>query len=65
MKDVHSWAQPSVIAALRLIEPLDLLLKHGENAAGRIAGLESVSERVPEKILLGALFVRFKGIIEN
>ena len=65
MKDVHSWAQPPVIAALRLIEFLDLLLKHGEKAAWRIAGLETVSERVPKKILLGAFFVRFKGIIEN
>jgi len=65
MKDVHSWAQPRVIAALRMIEFLDLLLKHGEKAPWRIAGLETVSERVPEKILLRAFFVRFKGIIEN
>ena len=46
MKDVHSWVQPLRITASRLIELLDLLLKHGENAAGRIAGLEPVCEWV-------------------
>jgi hypothetical protein len=65
MKDVHSWVQPLVIAALRLIELLELLLKHGENAASRIAGFEPVSEWVREKILLCAFFVCFQGIIEN
>jgi hypothetical protein len=65
MKDAHSWVQPLRIAALRLVELLDLLLKHGENAASRIAGLEPVSERVRERILLRAFFVRFQGIIEN
>jgi hypothetical protein len=64
-KDVHSWVQPSRIAALRLIEVLGLLLKHGENAASRIAGFEPVGERVRERIHLGPFFVRFQGIIEN
>jgi hypothetical protein len=59
MKDVHRWVKPPRIVALRLIELLDLLLKHGENAARRIAGLEPVSEWVLEKILLCALFVCF------
>jgi len=40
-------------------------LKHGEHAAGRIAGFEPVSERVRGKIVLGAFFVRFQSIIEN
>jgi hypothetical protein len=40
-------------------------LKHGENAASRIAGLEPLSELVFEKIVLRALFVRFQGTIEN
>jgi hypothetical protein len=65
MKDVHSWTQPLRIAALRLIELLDLLLKHGENAARRIAGFEPASERVRGKILLCAFFVRFQGTIKN
>ena len=65
MKDVHSWVQPLRVVALRLIEFLDLFLKHGENAASRIAGFEPVSERVREKIVLCAFFVRFQGIIEN
>jgi hypothetical protein len=56
MGDVHSWVQPLLIAALRLIELLDLLLRHGENAASRVAGFEPVSERVREKILLCAFF---------
>jgi hypothetical protein len=33
-------------------------LKHGENAASRVAGFDPVSERVREKILLCAFFVR-------
>jgi hypothetical protein len=65
MKDVDSWFQPLSVVALRLIEFLDLPLKHDENAASRIAGLEPVSERVRENILLCACFVRFQGIIEN
>ena len=65
MKDVHSWVQPLRVVALRLIEFLDLLLKHGENTASRIAVFEPISERVREKIVLCAFFVRFQGIIEN
>jgi hypothetical protein len=65
MKDVHSWVEPLRIAALRLIEFLDVLLKYGENAASRIADLEPVSERVREKIALRAFLVRLQGIIEN
>jgi hypothetical protein len=65
MKDVHSWVQPLRIAALRLIEFLDLFLKHSEHAASRIAGFEPASERVHDKIVLRALLVRFQGIVEN
>jgi hypothetical protein len=65
MKDVYSWVQPLRIAALRLIELLDLLLKHGENAARRIAGLEPASEWVLKEIVLCAFLVRFQGIVEN
>ena len=65
MKDVHSWVQPLCITALRLIKLLDLLLKHGENAAWRIAGLEPVSEWVFKKVVLCAFFVCFQSIIEN
>jgi hypothetical protein len=50
---------------LRIVEHLNLLLKHDEKAASRIAGFEPVSERVREKIFLRAFFVRFQGIIEN
>jgi len=50
---------------LRLIEILDLLLKHDEDATRRIAGFELVSEWVFEKILLCAFLVLFQGIIEN
>ena len=42
-----------------------MLLEHGENATGRIAGLEPVGEWVLKKILLCALLVRFQGIVEN
>jgi hypothetical protein len=65
MKDVHGWVQPLRIAALRVIEFLDLLLKHGENAARRIAGLEPVSEWVLKEILLCAFLVCFQGVVEN
>ena len=65
MEDVHGWVQPLRIAALGLIELLDLLLKHNENAASRIAVFEPASKRVREKIVLCALFVCLQGIIEN
>ena len=65
MKNGHSWDQPLRLAELRPIELLDLLLKYGENAAGRIAGLEPVSEWVLEKIVLCAHFVCLQCIIEN
>jgi len=50
---------------LRLIELLDLFLKHGENAASRIAGFEPAGERVREKIVLRTFSVPFQRIIEN
>jgi len=68
MKDVHGWIQPfrqPLIAVLRLIEILNLLLKHGDYAARRIARFEPVSEWVLEEILLRAFLVRFQGIIED
>ena len=65
MKDVHRWVQPLRVITLRLIEFLDLLLKHGENAASRFADFEPVSERVREKIVVCAFFVRFQSIVEN
>jgi hypothetical protein len=65
MKDIHSWAQPLRVAALRLIELRDLLSKNGENAASRIAGFKPLGERVREKIVLCTFFVRFQGIVEN
>jgi hypothetical protein len=65
MKDVHGWVQPLQVVALGRIKLLDILLKHGENAAGGIAGFEAVGEWVRERIDLGTLFVRFQGIVEN
>ena len=65
MKNVHSWVQPLQVVGLGPINLLDILLKHGENAAGGIAGFEPVGERVRERIRLGTFFVHFQGIIEN
>ena len=65
MKDVYSWVQPLRVVALRPIKLLDLLLKHGENTASRITGFEPVGERVREKIVICAFFVRFQGIVES
>ncbi len=67
MKDVYSWVEPSgpvFISTLRLIEFLDLLLKHVENVARRAAVLQLGGEWVITKILFCASFVRFQGIIE-
>ena len=41
------------------------MLKDVENAVRRFTALELGSEWVREKILLGAFFVRFQGIVEN
>jgi hypothetical protein len=65
MEDVHSWLQPLRIAALGLVEFLNLFLKNSENAARRIAGLEPGSEWVLEEIGLCAPLVRFQGIVKN
>ena len=65
MKDVHSWVQPLQVVALGLIKFLDMLLKHGENAASGIAGFEPVGERVGERIHLGTFFVHFQGIVKD
>jgi hypothetical protein len=64
---IHSSAQPlrqPFVAALRLVQPLNLLLKHNENAAWRITGSNPVGKWVLEGILLRALLVRFQGIVE-
>jgi hypothetical protein len=50
---------------LRSIELLDLLLKYNENAAWRVAGLELGGKWVGKKVLLGAPFICFQGIIED
>jgi hypothetical protein len=65
MKDVHRWVQPRRIAMSRLIEVLDLLLKHGENTTRRIAVFKPVCERVREKIFVCAFFVRLQCIVKN
>ena len=59
MKDVYRWVEPLSIAALRVIELLELFLKHGENAARRITGLEAASKWELKEIVLCALVVRF------
>ncbi len=61
MKELYSWIEPSgplFISTLRLIELLDLLLKHVENVARRVAVLQLGSEWVIMKILLRVSFVR-------
>ena len=47
------------------MELLYLLLKHDENRAGRLAGLELDCEWMGKKVFLCLLFVCFQGIIEN
>jgi len=67
MEDVYSWVEPprpDFISTLRLIEFLDLLLKHVENVARRVAVLQLGGEWVVTKILFGASFVRSQGIVE-
>jgi len=64
MKNIHSWVQPLLIAALRSIELLECLLKHEEDAASRIAGFESNSERVREEIVLCAFLYTSKAVSE-
>jgi hypothetical protein len=68
IKDVHSRIEPlgpSIIVTLWLIKCLYLLVKNGENCAGRVALLELGGEWLDKKILLCALFVCFQGIIED
>ncbi len=56
MDHLDSWVEPSrppFISTLRLIELVDLLLKHVEDVARRAAVLELDSEWVCGKVLLG------------
>ena len=67
MNHLDSWVEPSrppFISTLRLIELVDLLLKHVEDVARRAAVLELDSEWVCGKVLLYAPFVRSQGIIK-
>ena len=59
---MHSWVQPRHVGMLGL---LGLLLKYSENTSRRITGFEPVSERVHERVHLGAFFVCFQSIIKN
>ena len=60
---VQPFCQPS-IAILRSIELLGLLLKHNENTAGRVAGLELGGEWVGKKVLLCVILICSQGLIE-
>jgi hypothetical protein len=44
---------------------IDLLEKYDENATRRVAGLYLGGKWVGEKVLFGASFIFFQGIIEN
>ena len=48
-----------------MIELLDLLLKHDENGAGRLASLELGCEWMGKKVAFCLLFVGFQGAIKN
>jgi len=64
---MYGWIKPfrpSFITTLDLIQPLNLLLKYGENGSGRIAGSEPGGEWMCEEILLCAFFVRIQCIID-
>ena len=61
---VKPLCQP-IIGGSRSIEFLYLLLKHVENGAGRLAGLELGCEWMGEKVVLGFLFVGFQGVTKN
>jgi hypothetical protein len=60
---VQPFGQPFIVI-LRSIELLNLLLKHNENATGRVAGLELGGEWVGKKVLLCATLICSQGIIE-
>ena len=60
IQDVDGWIKPfrpSLIGTLRLIQPLDLLLKDSKNGSGRGAGLQLRGEWMRNQILPGAFFV--------
>jgi hypothetical protein len=68
VEDIHRRVQPlgqPFIAILRSIKVFGLLLKHQEDAAGRVAGLKLRSERVGKKIRFCASLIYFQGIIEK
>ena len=68
IEDTYSWIKPlgpSIIDTLRLIWPMDLLLKKGYNVGGRVAGLELGGEWMGQQILPRAFLVHFQRVIDN
>src|SRR6266702_266593 len=65
---VDSWVKPSpqsLITAPGLLEPVDLVLKYGQNSRGRVACLELAGERMDGKILFGRFLVCLESIFKN
>jgi hypothetical protein len=65
IQHIDRRVQPFRQPVFAIFELVDLLLKHSKNASGGIAGLELGGEWVGKKVLFGASFICFQGIIEN
>src|SRR6266702_4496581 len=65
---VDSWVKPSpqsLITAPGLLEPVDLVLKYGQNSRGRVACLELAGERMSDKILLSLCLICIEGFFKD
>jgi hypothetical protein len=68
MDDIHSWVEPfcqPFVGSLGLVGSLDLLMKDGENGAGRVASPELGGKWMREEITFCSLFVCLQGIIKD
>jgi hypothetical protein len=66
--DIHSWVEPfcqPFVGSLGQVESMDLLMKDGENGAGRVASLQLGGKWVREEIVFCYVSVCLQGIIKD
>jgi hypothetical protein len=68
IQNVDRWVKPflqSLVAALRLPELIDLVLKYSYDSCRRVAFLQLGGERMSGEILFGLFCIDLKGFLKN
>ena len=65
---VDRWVKPSpqpLITTTRVLKPVDLISKYGQNSCGRVTCLKLAGERMSGKILFGLDFICLNSFFKN